>query len=226
MDSKELLNYLSVCVENGKDSRDTPVPPDLKGRDGATEVTRQLLENRVSPENILNEALMPGMDRIGQKYSEGKAFVPHLLLAARAMNASLQILKPYFDSGDLKNRGVFIIGTVKGDLHDIGKNLVKSIVEGSGWKVVDLGTDVDSEKFLAALEENPGAAVGLSALLTTTMVNMEEIVNSIKHKYPGNKILIGGAPVTEEFCNKIGADFFSFDPKEAAGFLNSSLAEN
>ena len=220
MDKTELLGYLSLCIEKGKDKKDTPVPPEFRDMEGSLEVTEQLIAEGVSPEIILNEALMPGMDRIGRAFSEGKAFVPHLLLSARAMNAALQVLKPYFESGQLKNKGTFIIGTVKGDLHDIGKNLVKSVIEGSGWKVVDLGTDVDAGKFIEALDENPAAAVGMSALITTTMVNMEGMVREIKEKYPDNKILIGGAPVNDEFCKKIGADFFSPDPKQALEFLN------
>lgn len=221
MNTEQLLSYLSNCVENGKDKKETPIPPELKGKDGALEITQTLLDQAVSPDTILKQSLMPGMDRIGERYSQGKAFVPHLLLASRAMNASLNLLKPYFDSGDIEQKGTFIIGTVKGDLHDIGKNLVRSIVQGSGWEIVDLGTDVGADKFLESLAEYPHAFVGLSALLTTTMINMEGIVKSIKEKYPDKKILIGGAPVTEEYMESIGADFCSHDPKSAADYLNT-----
>ncbi|MDZ7604359.1 MAG: cobalamin-dependent protein [Cyclobacteriaceae bacterium] len=114
----------------------------------------------------------------------------------------------------------FIIGTVKGDLHDIGKNLVAMMVEGGGWKIVDLGVDVGFDRFLAALKEHPGAAVGLSALLTTTMINMGEIVAGIKKEVPGTQVLIGGAPVSTEFCQKIGADFYAPDPQKAVEYLS------
>ncbi len=221
MQKEELLNQLSVCVEKGKADKATPTPPELKDQDGARELTEQLLSMGAEPDEILNVALIPGMKRIGDLYGQGKAFVPHLLLAARAMNAALELLQPYFEAGTVERKGTFILGTVQGDLHDIGKNLVKAIVEGSGWKVIDLGTDVSSEGFIKAIEEHPDAAVGLSALITTTMVNMEKIVKDIRDKYPDKKILIGGAPVTKEYCNKIGADFFSLYPQEAAEYLNS-----
>ncbi len=220
MDTEKLLAYLSNCVENGKDKKETPIPPELKGKDGALESTRELLDLGVSPDDILNLSLMPVMDRIGEKYSQGKAFVPHLLLASRAMNVSLDLLKPYFDSGDVQQKGTFIIGTVKGDLHDIGKNLIRSIVQGAGWEVVDLGTDVGADDFLESIAKYPDAFVGLSALITTTMINMEGIVKSIKDKYPEKKILIGGAPVTDKYMESIGADFCSHDPKAAADYLN------
>ncbi|MCA1747739.1 MAG: cobalamin-dependent protein, partial [Bacteroidales bacterium] len=135
----------------------------------------------------------------------------------------ITLLKPYFDAGTVQRKGTFIIGTVQGDLHDIGKNLVKAIVEGSGWEVIDLGTDVDADRFISAIEEHPNAPVGLSALITTTMVNMEQIVEKIREKYPEQKIMIGGAPVTQEYCDKIGADFFSLYPQEAAEYLNSLI---
>lgn len=221
MQKDELLNHLSICVEKGKADKATPTPPDMKDQDGAKEITQMLLDMGSGPEEILNGALIPGMKRIGDLYGEGKAFVPHLLLAARAMNMALVLLKPYFDAGTIERKGTFIIGTVQGDLHDIGKNLVKAIIEGSGWEVVDLGTDVSSDGFMKAIEEHPNAAVGLSALLTTTMVNMEKIVSDIKGKFPQNKILIGGAPVTQSYCDKIGADYFTLYPQEAAEYLNS-----
>jgi len=224
MQKNELLAHLSVCVEKGKADKATPTPPEMKDQEGAQEITAQLIEMDVAPEEILNGALIPGMKRIGDLYGEGKAFVPHLLLAARAMNAALLLLKPYFDSGAMERKGTFIIGTVQGDLHDIGKNLVKAIVEGSGWEVIDLGTDVSAQGFIKAIEDHPNAHVGLSALITTTMVHMEQIVQSIREKYPDKKILIGGAPVTQEYCDKIGADFFSLRPQEAAEYLNSLVS--
>jgi methanogenic corrinoid protein MtbC1 len=133
-------------------------------------------------------------------------------------------LKPFFISGDVKRKGTFIIGTVVGDLHDIGKNLVSMMVEGNGWEVVDLGTDVKAEKFVNSIKEHPGCAVGLSALLTTTMASMEEIVKDLKAAVPETKILIGGAPVTDEFRKRIGADFYSPDPQGAVEYLNQMVA--
>ena len=147
-----------------------------------------------------------------------------MLMSAKAMSTALMHLKPHFLSGAARQKGVFIIGTVSGDLHDIGKNLVGMMVEGSGYKVIDLGVDVNSEKFIAAVKENPGAVVGLSALLTTTMVNMESITKDIKDAVSGTVITIGGAPVNDEFCRKIGADNYSPDPQGLVEFLNKRNA--
>jgi len=129
-------------------------------------------------------------------------------------------LKPFFASGEIKTKGTFIIGTVKGDLHDIGKNLVAMMVEGSGWSIIDLGVDVPSDRFIEALKSNPGAVVALSALLTTTMVNMGGIVADIRKVVPEVKIFIGGAPVNNEFCQKIGADFYAPNPQGVVQYLN------
>jgi methanogenic corrinoid protein MtbC1 len=132
-------------------------------------------------------------------------------------------LRPYFASGEVKRRGVFVVGTVAGDLHDIGKNILAMMVEGAGWEVVDLGVDVKAERFLAEIEKHPGCVIGLSALLTTTMVNMEKTVQQIQARHPGTLILVGGAPVTAEFCRKIGASHYSPDPQGAVLFLNSAV---
>jgi methanogenic corrinoid protein MtbC1 len=162
------------------------------------------------------------MGRVGQKFSENKVFVPDLLMAAKAMSAGMAHLKPFFESGQAHHKGTFVIGTVQGDLHDIGKNLVGMVIEGGGWKVVDLGVDVSAEKFLKAVQDNPGAVVGLSALLTTTMINMEKTVKLVKEKVPGTKVIVGGAPLTAEFAKKIGADSYSPDPQGALNFLTSA----
>jgi len=213
MDEKsEILQKLTECVEKGKADINSPYPPELKGQKGASELTVDALENNISPGEILNDALMIAMNNIGEKFSEGKAFIPNLLIAAKAMNASMEHLKPFFESGEIKHKGTLIIGTVSGDLHDIGKNLVKMVMKGDGWNVVDLGVDVSPEKFTEAVVENPDCVVGLSALLTTTMLNMESTVNSIKEKSSATKIFIGGAPVSQQFCDKIGADGYYADP--------------
>jgi 5-methyltetrahydrofolate--homocysteine methyltransferase len=132
----------------------------------------------------------------------------------------LKHLQPYLEAGSVKRKGKFVIGTVAGDLHDIGKNLVAMIVRGGGFEVIDLGTDVSTQKFLSAVEQHPGCFVGLSALLTTTMLNMGKIVSAIRETFPTTKVLIGGAPVTEEFRAQIGADFYSPNPQQAVEYLN------
>jgi methanogenic corrinoid protein MtbC1 len=220
----ELLTKLAECVEFGKINRASPYPPQMKGQEGADEITRQALEEGVNPQDILTIGLMPGMERIGVKFRENKVFVPQVLMSAKAMSTAMIHLKPHFLSGAAKQKGTFIIGTVLGDLHDIGKNLVGMMVEGNGYKVIDLGTDVGSDKFIAALKENQGAVVGLSALLTTTMASMEKITKEIKEALPETLVTIGGAPVNHEFCSKIGADHYSADPQGVVEFLNVKIA--
>lgn len=215
-----LLEKLLEAVELGKVDKKSPYPPQLRDQDGSQELTFQAIESGINPKKILEEALIPAMAKVGQKFSENKIFVPQMLMSARAMGVSMVQLKPFFATGAIKTKGTFIIGTVKGDLHDIGKNLVAMMVEGGGWSIVDLGVDVGSERFIEALKNNPGAVVGLSALLTTTMVNMGEIVSTIKGQVPETKILIGGAPVNDEFCKKIGADFYAPDPQKAVEYMN------
>ncbi len=222
--SEELLQQLAVCVERGKVNQASPYPPDMKGQDGADELTKKALDAGVSPGEVLEKALIIGMGNIGKKFSANQVFVPDVLMAAKAMTAAMAHLKPFLDSGEVKTKGTFVIGTVQGDLHDIGKNLVCMVMEGGGWKVVDLGVDVSPEKFLAAVQANPGAAVGLSALLTTTMVNMEKTVQLVKGEVPGTTIVVGGAPLTQEFANKIGADAYSPDPQGALDYLNTNVA--
>lgn len=218
---EDLLIKLATCVEFGKIDKNSPYPPSMKNEDGAFEITRKALDRGISPADILEEALIPAMSRVGQKFSSYEIFVPQMLMAAKAMNSSMTHLKPYYLTGQTRHRGIFIIGTVTGDLHDIGKNLVAMMIEGAGWEIVDLGIDVSTDSFIKAVEDHPGAVVGLSALLTTTMENMRKIVAGLRGKYPGIKILVGGAPLTMEFCRKIGADFYAPNPQGAVEYLKT-----
>jgi len=215
-----LLEALAEAVEFGKVDKKSPYPPQLRDKDGALELTVKALEAGVPPSSILEDALIPAMSKVGVKFSENKIFVPQMLMSAKAMGASMSGLKPFFVSGDLQSKGTFILGTVKGDLHDIGKNLVSMMIEGSGWTIVDLGVDVSTDRFLDALERHPDAVIGLSALLTTTMAHMEESVRRIKSTHPNTVVLVGGAPVNEAFCRTIGADFYAPDPQGAVEFLS------
>jgi 5-methyltetrahydrofolate--homocysteine methyltransferase len=219
-----LIDQISECVENGKVNLASPYPPQMKGQPGADELTRQALDEGITPNDILNKALVPAMNRVGQKYTENRIFVPQMLLSAKAMSFSMAHLKPFFQSGEVKRKGVVIIGTVMGDLHDIGKNLCCMMVEGAGWEVVDLGVDVKPEQFVTALDTHPNAIVGLSALLTTTMVNMGTIITAIRQKYPNTKITVGGAPVNNDFAKSIGADGYGKDPQELIMWLNKNVA--
>lgn len=222
----EILDSLTRCVERGKVNAKSPYPPDMKGQDGADELARKALDAGIPPQDVLSKALIIGMQHVGVRFRNKEIFVPDVLMAAKAMAAAMEHLKPFFKSDELKHRGTIVMGTVLGDLHDIGKKLVSMVIEGAGWEVVDLGTDVSPEKFLKAVDEHPGCVVGLSALLTTTMVNMESTVKHIKSKHPNVKVIIGGAPVTEDFAVKIGADGYSADPQGAVEFLDSRCTPN
>lgn len=224
MDNSQLLAKISECVEFGKVNKAAPFPPNMKGQDGADELTKQALDAGVTPAEVLNDALIKAMEKVGQKFTEKKIFVPQMLISAKAMSAAMEHLKPFFKSGEVKRKGRFIIGTVAGDLHDIGKNLVAMIVEGAGWEVIDLGVDVSSQKFKQTIRENPDAVVGLSALLTTTMHSMKNIVQEIKAEYPQTLLIIGGAPVNDDFRKEIGAHNYSADPQGAVSYLNSLVA--
>ena len=219
----EVIEQIAVCIEKGKINKNSPYPPDMKGQDGADEIAKNALDNGITPSVIL-EGCKLGMERIGEKFGQNKVFLPELLMAANAMKSVMEHLKPFFQSGEVKRKGSFIIGTVSGDLHDIGKNLVAMCVEGAGYEVVDLGVDIPSEKFIRAIESKPDSFVGISALLTTTMVNMEKSVQDIKQKFPNIKILIGGAPVTQEFADTIDADGYSADPQGAVILLEQMTA--
>ncbi|GMW03570.1 MAG: trimethylamine corrinoid protein [Candidatus Hydrogenedentota bacterium] len=217
----EILEQIAVAIERGKVNKDASYPPDMKGMDGTDELTRTALAMGIASGDVLTQGLIEGMTRIGKRYSDGKAFVPDLLMASKAMKAAMAHLKPYFESGQAQHRGTFVIGTVQGDLHDIGKNLVAMMLEGSGYKVIDLGVDVSAEKFVKAAQDNPGCIVGLSALLTTTMVNMDKIIKELKSACPDTRVIVGGAPLTLEFARKIEADAYAPDPHGALEYLAS-----
>ncbi len=219
----ELLHQLAVCIERGKVNINSPFPADLKGQEGADELTKKALDNGIKPEVILNDALMIGMRKVGDKFEQGKAFIPDMLISAKAMNAAMVHLKPFFESGQVELKGDFIIGTVAGDLHDIGKNIVKMVLTGGGWNVIDLGSDVKAEKFVETLKQHPKALVGMSALLTTTMMQMEVTTKAIKEISPETKVFVGGAPLSQEFSDKIGADGYFPDPNKFIKYLEEII---
>ena len=187
--------------------------------DKVKELTQAELDAGTDIQIILNDGLISAMDEVGQKFSEGILFVPEMLMAAQAMKAGLAILKPHLSEETSHSRGTVVIGTVKGDLHDIGKNLVAMMMEGAGLTVVDLGVDVEAEKFVAAAKDNSADVVALSALLTTTMPAMETTIKAIKESGLSAKSIIGGAPVTEAFANQIGADGHSDDAPGAVDLV-------
>ena len=179
------------------------------------ELTQAELDSQTDVQEILNEGLIGAMDEVGQKFSDGELFVPEMLMAAQAMKAGLAVIKPFLGDGQAQAKGTVVIGTVKGDLHDIGKNLVAMMLEGAGFNVVDLGVDVDTDAFLAAAKEHSAGVVAMSALLTTTMPSMEQTVMSFKEQGLGVKVMVGGAPVTSGFSSKIGAQGYAEDAPSA-----------
>ena len=176
----------------------------------------QALNEGISPQEILEQGLLSGMNIIGEKFKNNEVFVPEVLISARAMNMGIEVLKPKLIAEGFEPKGTVVIGTVKGDLHDIGKNLVKMMMESKNINVVDLGVDVAPEKFIEAAEENDAKAICCSALLTTTMGQMKEVVDLAKAKGMDCKIMIGGAPVTQSFCDTIGADCYTDNASAAA----------
>ena len=174
---------------------------------------------------ILNEGLVAAMDEVGSKFSEGKLFVPEMMAAAQTMKAGLEVLKPHFKDSDAKPKGTIVIGTVKGDLHDIGKNLVGMMLEGAGFKIIDLGVDQEVDSFYSAAIENNAEIIALSALLTTTMPAMQDTVTYFKDKSSRAKIMVGGAPITEDFAKKIKADGYSVDAAGAVKVARQLMEE-
>jgi len=173
-------------------------------------VTKQALESGLSAQNILHQGLLAGMDVVGQRFKACEMFIPEVLRSAKCMNAAMTILKPHLSEADTKGAGTIVIGTVEGDLHDIGKNLVGMMLEGAGFKVIDLGIEVKPQKFAEAVKEHEANLLGMSALLTTTMPKMGETIQALKDMGLRHsvKVMIGGAPVTQDFADKIGADAY------------------
>jgi len=182
------------------------------------ELVQAALDEGVSPQVILEEGLLDGMSVIGDKFKNNEVYVPEVLVAARAMNKGTELLKPHLAQAGVKARGVAVVGTVQGDLHDIGKNLVKLMLEGKGIQVIDLGVDVSAEGFVNAAIEHNAQIICCSALLTTTMSQMRSVVEAAEARNIRGKvkIMVGGAPVTQSFCDSIGADCYTTDAASAA----------
>jgi 5-methyltetrahydrofolate--homocysteine methyltransferase len=203
---------LSRAVEGGK-------------RNDAKQLTQALLAQGIKPLEVVEQGLVPGMSAIGEKFKNNEVFVPEMLIAARAMKECMTILEPLLADAGIKPKYTAVIGTVQGDLHDIGKNLVAMMLKGANFGIVDLGTNVPPEKFVAAVQEHNARLVCLSALLTTTMPAMKTTVQTLRDAgCSGVRIMVGGAPVTQEFCDEIGADGYSQDAASAVD-LALRLAE-
>ncbi|EHQ92208.1 corrinoid protein [Desulfosporosinus youngiae] len=190
------------------------------------ELCQRAIEEGCSASQILEEGLIAGMNVIGPRFKNNEVFVPEVLIAARAMHSGMDVIKTLIVSSDVKEKGTIVIGTVKGDLHDIGKNLVVIMLEGSGYKVIDLGVDLAAEKFVEAVEQYQPQIVGLSALLTTTMGQMKNTVDTLRTLKLKPKIMVGGAPVSQEFCDQIGADAYAADAASAVEIANALIASD
>jgi 5-methyltetrahydrofolate--homocysteine methyltransferase len=219
--NEKILERLAYCIERGKAERHSKFPKDLANMEGAGELTHRALKSGLTANDILNLGLLKGMEKVGRKFKDGEYFIPDVLLASGAMKKAMEVLKPYFQSGEIAYKGRILIGTVKGDLHDIGKNLVAMVLEGGGWEVIDLGVDTDKSKFLESISKNKAQIVGLSALLTSTMLNMSEITESIKSEFPDIRVIVGGAPLSKRFAEEIGADAYLPDPQETLDYIDS-----
>jgi len=191
----------------------------------AVELTQQAIAEGVAPQNIVNDGLIAGMAVVGEKFKKNEFYVPEVLIAARAMKECMALLKPLMIETGVKPVGTVVIGTVKGDLHDIGKNLVSMMLQGNGFEVVDMGVDVTPEKFIDAAKQNKAELIALSALLTTTMPGMKQMIDALEASgIRGDvKVMIGGAPVTQKYSNEIGADGYAPDAASAVDLAKSLL---
>ncbi len=189
------------------------------------ELSEKALAEDIPAADILNKAFIEGMNRVGEKFKNCEIFIPEVLISAKAMKAGMDIIKPVLAEGDVKSRGKIIIGTVKGDLHDIGKNIVGMLLEGAGFEVINLGTDVSKEEFVESAEKEKADIIGLSALLTTTMLYMREVVDSVKKGGLDRnvKVIIGGAPISQSYADEIKADGYASDATSAVDLVKNLL---
>jgi len=197
----------------------------IKGdQNTAVEITKAAIDERAAPKQVLDEGLIAGMDIIGARFKKNEVYIPEVLIAARAMKMAMEILEPELVKAGVEPVGTLLIGTVQGDLHDIGKNLVAMMLKGAGFEVIDLGVDVGPEKFVEKVKSSNAQLIGMSALLTTTMPGMEKTIKALKEAGVSAKIMIGGAPVTQDFADKIGADGFAPDAASAVDIAKSLVA--
>ena len=210
-----MLEKLKRAVLSGDDER-------------AAELTKKALEEGIEPGKVLNEALIPAMEIVGREYEEGERYVPEMLISAEAMKAAMEVLRPRLMETGVRLKGKVVIGTVEGDLHDIGKNLVAMMLEGAGFEVIDLGVEVTAERFIQAVREHKPDVLGMSALLTTTMIHMPEVIEALKEAGLREevKVIVGGAPVTQEYAEKIGADGYAPDAASAVEVVKKLLGVN
>lgn len=215
---------MAECVIRGHINAQAPYPPDMKGQPGVEELVQEAIDEGLAADDILNNGLVMGMNEVGRRFRENEYFVPDVLISAKAMKAGSEKLKPLLAESGSKPLGTIVVGTVEGDMHDIGKNLVVMMLEGAGFRVIDIGVNVTPDKFADAVKENEDTTIiGLSALLTTTMVNMAKTIEAIKAVKGDAKVMVGGAPVTDSFAKEIGADGYAPDASRAVDVAKELL---
>jgi len=221
--SEDIIALLKENVIQGRKTKDDEgIDEKMAGTPGVLELTQLALEKKVSPETLITQSLTAGMQVVGEKFATKEYFIPDMLASAEAVGGAMDILKPYLEAADVATKGKLVIATVKGDIHDIGKNIVSILLKGAGYEVNDLGTDVPTEKIIEVIKEENSDFLGLSALLTTTMVVMGEIIEALKENSLRDKVkvLIGGAAVSDEYAQEIGADAYCVDGFEAIRVLD------
>jgi methanogenic corrinoid protein MtbC1 len=220
----DLLKQIEELVVRGHIDADSRYPKDLTGSPGVKEKVAEALDKGISPQEILLNALISGMKVVGDKYEKNEIFVPEMLFSAKAMKSGLNQIRPML-VGDVSVRmGTVILGTVQGDMHDIGKNLVGMMLEGAGFEIIDLGINTPASKFVDTARQHPHAIVGMSALLTVTMKNMKSVIDTLRSNGLENKVMIGGAPVTRSFADEIGAEGYSLNANQAVSLAKKLIS--
>lgn len=224
MDNQELIEKIKTNVIQGRITReDEGFDEGYEGQPGTVELVEEAIKNGVDVKVLIVEGLTGAMDIVGKNFESGKYLIPDMLASAEAVGEAMDILLPHLEGAGMESKGKVIIATVKGDLHDIGKNIVSTMLKGAGFEIVDLGTDVPNDKIVQSVKDNDPKFLGLSALLTTTMREMESVINGLKDGGMRDKVkvLIGGAPTSPEFAEKIGADKYCADAFQAVDYANS-----
>lgn len=224
MDKQELLKAIAFNVVQGRvEAEDEGFDDGLEGQPGVTELVHQALEDGVEPKEIVIESLTKSMEEVGEKFERDEYLIPDMLASAECVGVAMDILSPHLMKAGVKSKGKFVIATVAGDLHDIGKNIVAIMLKGAGYQVIDLGTDVSAERIIGAVKENEAPFIGLSALLTTTMRVMGEVVKNLEKEglRDSVRVLIGGAPTSAAFAQEIGADAYCKDAFDAIDVLKT-----
>lgn len=221
----EIIEKIKTNVIQGRvTSEDEGFDEGFEGQPGTVELVEEAVEKDVDVKKLIVEGLTGAMDIVGQNFESGKYLIPDMLASAEAVGEAMDILSPHLESAGMESKGKVVIATVKGDLHDIGKNIVSTMLKGAGFEILDLGTDVPTEKIIKSVKDNGAKFLGLSALLTTTMREMEGVIRALRDEgmRENVKVLIGGAPTSPEFAEKIGADIHCADAFQAVDYANSA----